>query len=399
MEQTPTNEIQQEETQVVVLKIDQINAFNTTQAFIDELKADYSALVIAGIEDKSGYKVAKEGKAKCVSARNKIDKRRKSLKSDLDKVGKSLLDDIAKAENNLDKQLKKIDDAVAKAKQDEKLAAEKQFTDRTDKLFALGTGYNGAVYSLGTTYITPQELQTMSDEFFTTTLAKFEDSAKVIADKVAADLAASVALDQKAEELKKKEAEIDAKLAKLALLENSVIEQVPAITPNETDPTATVNIDGKNVKHVLVGGVNNILTPGENKAADMLENMKPLEKIINVTSPAGETTQLQVNSVSHDQKTNFTTLKTSSTRVDNSNILEVPIAELPSVGMPDELKKDLTEQIQGIYNDGFKKCQSILLMFVSDPSKQLTRAVLIEKISKLEPEIPSHLKPETNGKN
>lgn len=383
MGETPaTEEVQKtEETKVEVLKIDQVNAFNTTQAVIDELKADYSALVIAGVEDKSGYKVAKAGKAKCVTLRNAIEKRRKSLKNDVDKVGKALLDDIAKAETNLDKQLKKIDDANLKAAQDEKLAAEKQFKDRTDKLFALGTGYNGAVYQLGTAYITPSELQTMSEDFFVTTLAKFEEAAKVISDKAAADLAATAALDQKAKDLAAKEAEIDAKLKKIEALENpdaqaqqaglnnmvkdGVIQsgEVTALT-NDTltveftpnNPVANVNVAGMynvndEAKDLKAG--DKISPAGENKAADMLGNMKAIESIINVEK---------------------TSTGSGTTTVETKEVVTPAVA----VKTTEELHAEIFEQ-------GFKACQSKLILIVADKTRTLTRPILIETITNLKP--------------
>lgn len=373
MEETPTTEEVQktEETKIEVLKIDQVNAFNTTQAVIDELKADYSALVIGGIEDKSGYKVAKAGKAKCVTIRNAIEKRRKSLKNDVDKVGKALLDDIAKAETNLDKQLKKIDDANAKAAQDEKLAAEKQFKDRTDKLFALGTGYNGAVYQLGTAYITPSELQTMSDEFFTTTLGKFETAAKAISDKAAADLAATEALDQKAKDLAAKEADIDAKLAKLALLENPDAQvqqagldnmakndliqsgEVTALTNDTLTVTFTPKEPVKDIKHVLVGGTENMLAAGENKAADMLGNMKAIKSIIS------------------EGKVNLDAIKST--------------VETKETATPVVAAKTTEEVHAEIFEQGFKSCQSKLILIVADKTRTLTRPILIDTITNLKP--------------
>jgi len=376
-EKLVTEEVQKtEETKFEVLKINQVNAFNTTQEVIDELKADYSALVIAGVEDKSGYKVAKAGKAKCVTLRNAIEKRRKSLKNDVDKVGKALLDDIAKAETNLDKQIKKIDDANAKAVQDEKLAAEKQFKDRTDKLFALGTGYNGAVYQLGTAYITPSELQTMSDEFFTTTLGKFEAAAKVISDKVAADLAATEALAEREKQLAEKEAEINKKLDELKLLQNpdgqaqqtgldnmvknDLIQSGTVIGLTEKEltieivpKTPVVNVTG----FFAVNGGNQTLNAGdpvkvmgENKAADMLGNMKAIESII-------------------------VEGKVSAEAIDSTKEIVTTVVAAKTT---EELHAEIFEQ-------GFKACQDKLILIVADKTRTLTRPILIETITNLKP--------------
>lgn len=285
METTETTETQEQASQEQALKITQVNAFDTTQAVLDELKADYAALIIAGPDDKDGYKSVKTGLAKCVKMRNQIDNRRKSLKNDVDKVGKSLLAFIEPIETHLEKEKKKIDDAKAKADQEAKLAEEKKFKDRTDQLFKFGASFNGVVYTLGMVFITPSEIQSMSDEFFTETVGKFEAAAKEITDK--------------------------AKAAK--------------------------------------------------DAEESLAGMDPLKKIISITSSSGETRALQVDSVRKEP--GKTTISTTI---------------LPKIeGSETEVNNEIA------YLSGFRDCQEKIIMFLADKNNQLTRAILLDKVTNL----------------
>jgi hypothetical protein len=125
-------------------------------------------------------------------------------------------------------------------------------------------------------------------------------------------------------------------------------------TPN--NPAANVNVTGmynvnEEAKDLKAG--DKISPAGENKAADMLGNMKTIESIINVEK---------------------TSTGSGTTTVETKEVVTPAVA----VKTTEELHAEIFEQ-------GFKACQSKLILIVADKTRTLTRPILIETITNLKP--------------
>lgn len=341
METTTPNEGQDN---APALKIDAVSAFNTTDAYLDELAKDYQALTIAGIDDKDGYKAAKEGKAKCRTLRNAVDKRRKELNKTVNGVAGTIQDKIEPIESHLDKQIAAIDKLIADKEAEEKARALKQFEGRTSLLFALKAAFNGAVYYLGTVQVTPDEVRNMSDEFFTKRLALFEAEAKKIADEEAAKVAEAEALQKKADDLAAKELLLKQKYAALGLDENG--DPLPQNTPAETvSASETVN---------TTSHVPSVQEIKENKAAEVAKNMEALG-----------------------------TMGAPKTTGGAPSFLGKKVEEKVADPVQEPAKTEPAFDRSAVYMEGFNSCRAMILLILNNPNDKLTRPGLVEKVTNL----------------
>jgi hypothetical protein len=145
---------------------------------------------------------------------------------------------------------------------------------RTDELFAVPFTFNGSIYSIGTVYCTPSQVETVSDEDFKIIV----ENGKVI--KTALD---AEALVQSAKDLKI--AELEAKLAKLEALENMSNTEPEAVSPanvpvNNSQPVNTVPATQSVPTQPINTAAAYVLPPQENVLLNRidLENVEHLEK-------------------------------------------------------------------------------------------------------------------------
>ena len=97
---------------------------------------------------------------------------------------------------------------------------------RTDELFSVPFTFNGSIYSIGTVYCTPSQVETATDEDFFVIV----NNGKAIKTALDAEALAQSAKDQRI-------AELEAKLAKLEMLENMSNTD---IQPTKVEPTVIV---------------------------------------------------------------------------------------------------------------------------------------------------------------
>lgn len=144
-------------------QLKKIDFFGLTDAKIQEYKENYTGLVIAGIEDKDGYKAVSEGLKTLVSVRNKIDKHRLAINKYVNTEAKRVLDELAPLETDLKLKKEFIDNAIQKREME-------KFKERTDRLLAAGYQYDGLVYQLGNAVYSPEMIKKMPEDLFETTV-------------------------------------------------------------------------------------------------------------------------------------------------------------------------------------------------------------------------------------
>jgi hypothetical protein len=204
-----------------------LTKFDASAAYIAEQKALATALTIAGIADKEGYKSADRNRKDLKQKRLEVANKKKEL---IDLPKKFIAAIKAHAEP-IEEALKQIE-AIYQTKTDviDKLQAEadrveqerlqKLFVGRTQELIDIGFLFNGKVYVLGTSIHMPSEIQNATDEAWTTILANGKD------------VAAAIKKQKDEDEAKERElAELRAKLA---------AAQAPVATPAPL-PTERVN--------------------------------------------------------------------------------------------------------------------------------------------------------------
>ena len=102
----------------------EIAKFNLADAAIAQIKEEASTIEIKGIEDKAGYKVAKEMLSRVKKTRTSVEAKRKELKSEYLEIGrgidgeaKRLTDSILEIEEPLVEKIKRIDDEIQAEKE------------------------------------------------------------------------------------------------------------------------------------------------------------------------------------------------------------------------------------------------------------------------------------------
>lgn len=171
------------------------------------------------ITDKSSYELAKKTAATLLKASTAIDgstgieatatKYLNTFKNML----KNALQPIAKLTRDPYDEQKTIISAWENAELLKQQAIEREklqrIKKRTDELFAVPFTFNGSIYSIGTVYCTPSQVETATDEDFLIVV----NNGKVIKQALDAEALVQSAKDQRI-------AELEAKLAKLEMLEN-----------------------------------------------------------------------------------------------------------------------------------------------------------------------------------
>lgn len=149
--------------------------FDTSKFAIDEMVAEYAALVINGTSDSAGLKVVHEARMKCVRVRTSIDKRRKELTeesrkfiADVNDVAKNLTTwleptetRLAFLENDVEMEKKRI---VLEAEEKLLAASRKRLQDRMDSL------------AICQSMRDPQTINSMTDEQFSVELKAAQEA-------------------------------------------------------------------------------------------------------------------------------------------------------------------------------------------------------------------------------
>lgn len=238
---------------------------------------------VIAITDKKTYEEAKKTAATLLKASTAIDgsagieatatKYLNTFKSML----KNALQPIAKLTRDPYDEQKTIistwENAELLREQAEQRAKLEKIKKRTDELFAVPFTFNGSIYSIGTVYCTPSQVETATDEDFAVIvnngveIKKFQD-AEVVAQS----------------EKDARIAELEAKLAKLEMLENMSNSETAIETANKPvqQPATTEKITYEStIKTAAVGPTTSYVLPSiENTLLNALDlkNAEHLEK-------------------------------------------------------------------------------------------------------------------------
>ena len=243
------------------------------------------------ITDKTSYELAKKTAATLLKASTAIDgstgieatatKYLNTFKSML----KNALQPIAKLTRDPYDEQKTIISTWENAELLRNQAIEREklqrIKKRTDELFAVPFTFNGSIYSIGTVYCTPSQVETATDEDFKTIV----DNGKTIKQALDAELEIQAGKDKEIAELK-------AKLAKLEMLKNMSNSEIAVEIATETavettnkpvqQPATTEKITYEStVKTVAVGPTTSYVLPSiENTLLNALDlkNAEHLEK-------------------------------------------------------------------------------------------------------------------------
>lgn len=134
---------------------------------------------------------------------------------------------------------------------------------RTDALFAVPFVFNGAIYSIGTLYVTPSQIEDVSDEEF----EKFIVQGKSIKQVMDAEAEKNATLEKQIEALKNQIAILQG-TAKQEI--NTIVDKVQSYAGNQAGQIVSqiANIAGANIP---------VPTPTIQQAAQMIDNVMPAE--------------------------------------------------------------------------------------------------------------------------
>jgi len=197
---------------------------------------------IITITDKASYELAKKTAATLLKASTAIDgsagieatatKYLNTFKNML----KTALGPIAKLTRDPYDKQKEIISSWENAELLKQQALEREKLQRiklrTDELFAVPFTFNGSIYSIGTVYCTPSQVETATDEDFLIIV----NNGKAIKQALDAEALIQSAKDQRI-------AELEAKLAKLEMLENMSNTEPEKVSPAIPTVDNTVNVN------------------------------------------------------------------------------------------------------------------------------------------------------------
>lgn len=203
-----------------------LTKFDANKAEIAQAKIDATALTIAGIEDKEGYKYADRKRkdlkqrrlAIAATEKELIEKPKKFIEA-VKAYARPLQDDIKAIEAIIQVKTDAIDKLQEEADRIEAERRQTEFLERTNHLLSLGLKFNGSVYALGNCILLPSQIQSASDEMMDAYY------------KLAEDAAETERINKEAEEAKERElAELRAQLAAKKAPENFHCAPDPAPT-------------------------------------------------------------------------------------------------------------------------------------------------------------------------
>ena len=148
----------------------EIAKFNLADAAIAQMKEEASKIEIKGIEDKAGYKIAKEMLSKVKKTRTSVEAKRKDLKSEYLEIGrgidgeaKRLTDSILEIEEPLSEKIKAIDDEIQAEKERKEKEAEEKMKTRVEELLSIGLEFNGMLYVRGNISVDIVTIKNLND--------------------------------------------------------------------------------------------------------------------------------------------------------------------------------------------------------------------------------------------
>lgn len=149
----------------------EIAKFNLADAAIAQMKEEASKIEIKGIEDKAGYKVAKEMLSRVKKTRTSIEAKRTELKSEYLEIGrgidgeaKRLKESVLEIEEPLAEKIKLIDDEIQAEKERKEKEAEEKMKARVEELLSIGLEFNGMLYVRGNVSVDIVTIKNLNDK-------------------------------------------------------------------------------------------------------------------------------------------------------------------------------------------------------------------------------------------
>lgn len=248
---------------VIGQAVTQLKNTTVTDERLAELKRDYSAATIAGVNDKDGYKFVSEGLSTIKKTVTEIGKIRKELTEPALKFQRNLIAEEKRIVSELEPLIRHLTGEKSKIDAEkERLKKEKElrFLERTNTLFSMGVKFDGFVYSLnggdmGEIVVPVEIIQDGSaEEFdakiqeinaFSLKIKEAEQEKQRKAEEAAK--AAAEAARIEAEKQAQKDKEIAELKAKLEALEKQNAPEVD-LTQNVSTPVNPVSTPPQNVK-------------------------------------------------------------------------------------------------------------------------------------------------------
>ena len=159
-----------------------LQAFSKVSQVLEGLKEKYTGLVVNGTADKEGYEAIREAKSVLVSTRTSVDPIRKALTenarkytSDVNEEARRIVSYLEAIELPITEEKKRIDELIAKEKQDKVDADLHEYNRRINECLANGMEYlnvadeNGqeiAMYVIGTIKVKPSQIRVSATEKF-----------------------------------------------------------------------------------------------------------------------------------------------------------------------------------------------------------------------------------------
>lgn len=219
-----------------------IAKYNITDAAVNELKAKYGNLTIAGTADKDTYKVVAAGVSELRKIRTGIEAKRKELKDIALKYGKAVDDEAKRLTalvQPLELALKTEQDRIDKQAEAEKLA---ELRRRTQLLIDAGFSWDGNFYVAGAVMVHSTNLEAMTLEALDETIEQGKAEVKRIADAAAE---AQRKLDEQAAENERIRLENEATAKRLQEQAAAMgVATVGSATINGQPAEVVVNPDG-----------------------------------------------------------------------------------------------------------------------------------------------------------
>lgn len=173
-----------------VTKVDQVEAMISTQLSQFEVKeedlkekvAEYSLLVVTGIDDKAGRKAVSEARKHLKSLRTGITNTGKDLRENFNKVSKAIIarqNDLIAITQPEEERLELIEKDIAE--EEEELRQQKEYEEqqriiaRTKELEGYGATFNGVQYELGDHVLTMAEVRLFTDTEFNRAATFFKE--------------------------------------------------------------------------------------------------------------------------------------------------------------------------------------------------------------------------------
>ena len=135
------------------------------------MKEEASKIEIKGMEDKAGYKAAKEMLSKVKKTRTSVEAKRKDLKSEYLEIGrgidgeaKRLTDSILEIEEPLSEKIRAIDNEIQIEKERKEREAEEKLKTRVEELLSIGLEFNGMLYVRGNISVDIVTIKNLNDK-------------------------------------------------------------------------------------------------------------------------------------------------------------------------------------------------------------------------------------------